>query len=277
MIAGAVLTSADGVIVEGGLVGLDADGRMLATAASVGALGSTKPSYAETAEVPCVGLTSDGALGLPWATLTQAGVVRLGSRFGQKNRVPYRVGIGSDTSQQLVNNLTFGGAIQHMDVGSWRDKGMSWLVSLMSDADNDIYFETDAYYMGLATSAQFTQSEEVGLSLVSATADVLAGVYIASSLDDARSNAMLSPSLVKQHVYLKTETYSSSEVNQLLTSYVTKTDLDARDYATKDHVASTCVQQTEQWTGSVYLTAEEYNNLTVRDSRTCYYIVNALS
>lgn len=114
LVPGSVLPGEDGEVRGGAGVGMTADGRMRVREADGGNYGVVKTSFGGTAEAPVVGRMEDGRLGLPWATLDQEGAIRLGSMFGQKNPLPYHLGVGADEGHHLVNNLLFNGAWKHM-------------------------------------------------------------------------------------------------------------------------------------------------------------------
>lgn len=183
-----------------GLVGKDAEGRLYAQAASVGTYGVVKPGFNGVDLCNVVGIMADGTLGLPKASLYQWGLVKLGSRFGQSNPIPYQQGVGMTEDGNLANNLLYGGALQHMGPAGWVARGMEWLDERMT---SDPQFFGDMYYLGLVTSEQFDQSPEIGLFLKSATTSMLGGVYIARDVNDDRTNAIVWPGLMTQYTYSK--------------------------------------------------------------------------
>ncbi len=269
------LATAD-VLAEGGAVGFDAEGRMVAQPAAYGRYGTMKPSTNNVPGTWCIGINSDGTAGVNWAGLHSAGVVKLGSQFGQSNPIPYQQGVGATEDHKLANNLVFGGALQHMSPSAWGSKHMDWLDSQMSKTPE---WFGDAYYLGLATSGQFTQSQTGGLELESAAADLLAGVFLASSMTDGRGNAVPGAAMVLEHLdecyYKKEFLFTKEEVNSVLRQYVTKVYADST-FAVKtelDDLSEAVIHKTDEWEGDVVVTEEEYNGMTEHNPKIKYYIV----
>ena len=269
------LATAD-VLAEGGAVGFDAEGRMVAQPAAYGRYGTMKPSANTVPGTWCIGINSDGTAGVNWAGLHSAGVVKLGSKFGQSNPIPYQQGVGATEDHKLANNLVFGGALQHMSPSAWGSKHMDWLDSQMSKTPE---WFGDAYYLGLATSGQFTQSQTGGLELQSAAADLLAGVFLASSMTDGRGNAVPGAAMVLEHLdecyYKKEFLFTKEEVNSVLRQYVTKVYADST-FAGKtelDDLSEAVIHKTDEWVGDVVVTEEEYNGMTEHNPKIKYYIV----
>jgi hypothetical protein len=269
------LATAD-VLAEGGAVGFDAEGRMVAQPAAYGRYGTMKPSTNNVPGTWCIGINSDGTAGVNWAGLHSAGVVKLGSQFGQSNPIPYQQGVGATEDHKLANNLVFGGALQHMSPSAWGSRHMDWLDSQMSKTPE---WFGDAYYLGLATSGQFTQSQTGGLELQSAAADLLAGVFLASSMTDGRGNAVPGAAMVLEHLdecyYKKEFLFTKEEVNSVLRQYVTKVYADST-FAGKtelDDLSEAVIHKTDEWEGDVVVTEEEYNGMTEHNPKIKYYIV----
>lgn len=269
------LATAD-VLAEGGAVGFDAEGRMVAQPAAYGRYGTMKPSTNNVPGTWCIGINSDGTAGVNWAGLHSAGVVKLGSQFGQSNPIPYQQGVGATEDHKLANNLVFGGALQHMSPSAWGSRHMDWLDSQMSETPE---WFGDAYYLGLATSGQFTQSQTGGLELQSAAADLLAGVFLASSMTDGRGNAVPGAAMVLEHLdecyYKKEFLFTKEEVNSVLRQYVTKVYADST-FAGKtelDDLSEAVIHKTDEWVGDVVVTEEEYNGMTEHNPKIKYYIV----
>lgn len=269
------LATAD-VLAEGGAVGFDAEGRMVAQPAAYGRYGTMKPSANTVPGTWCIGINSDGTAGVNWAGLNSAGVVKLGSKFGQSNPIPYQQGVGATEDHKLANNLVFGGALQHMSPSAWGSKHMDWLDSQMSKTPE---WFGDTYYLGLATSGQFTQSQTGGLELQSAAADLLAGVFLASSMTDGRGNAVPGAAMVLEHLdecyYKKEFLFTKEEVNSVLRQYVKKVYADST-FAGKtelDDLSEAVIHKTDEWVGDVVVTEEEYNGMTEHNPKIKYYIV----
>ena len=207
-VQGTVQLSVEGSLEDGvGGIGVDDQGRIWARRASRDTYGVVKPSYTGNLEsAPVIGMDDEGRMQIPFATLGQAGVIRLGSMYGQANPIPFRVGVGADEEHHLANNLVYGGAIQHMQPSGWAARNMKWLEKIM--AEHKEYF-VDMYYQGLVTSDQFTQDASDGLILNSATKSMVGGVMIASSMqdrsDDTVPTAKMIVSWMNENFYTKTE------------------------------------------------------------------------
>lgn len=294
---GSVLPSASTASLVGGTLYRDAAGALWATPASASEHGAVRLSMAEEAAVPCIGLMADGSVGLRWATLTQGGAVKLGSAFGHLNTIPYQQGIGATSNHELANNLLFGGALKHMKRSGWSATAMDWL---SAHAESEYYNGND-YYTGLHTSNQFDQTQEKGLVLLSATGSLLAGVYLAATLDDARGNAVPSAGTVKSWVqayaYAKADTYTRTEIDakdkavsdsvaalkaEVGATYLTKSEAGTL-YETKtaaksahqtlQNAVNNCVAKRANWHGNEYLTQAEYNALPSIDPLIEYNIL----
>lgn len=312
---GALKLGIDEAVENGSAIGRDADGRAVAVSATANRYGGVKCSMGEVAGCKCLGLTDDGSLGARWATLDQGGAVRLGSTFGQLNRIPYQQGVGATTDKQLSNNLLYSGALQHQKKAAWNAKQMPWL-----DAVGDTpYFNSDDYYTGLCTTNQFTQSESEGLSLNSATTSLSAGVYISVDMSDSRENAVPTGPMVMQWSlnthFTKTQTMSSSQIEARITERICEThesiwqnldacerteNLLARDYATNtrvtevydgcmnraDEVYDACMKRANDvYDGCIkvangidkwrVMNTQEFADLQTRDKNTLYIVTNA--
>lgn len=194
----------------GGGIGVDSDGKIWVQRASRTEFGTAKTSYnGSGTTAPVVGINDTGQLVIPFAGLNQAGVVKLGSYGGQTNPRPYNVAVGADVDEHLVNNLVYGGALQHMNPAGWIARNMPWLDEV--HAAHPEYF-VDLFYLGIVTSEQFTQSAERGIELNSASASLLAGVFLAADFTDTRGNAVPSVKLVGDWVHQ--ECYTKTEIDQ---------------------------------------------------------------
>lgn len=187
---GLVKLSTDVRVNDGGLIGTNTAGQMLARPASYGSYGAVKPSSSNTPGTYCIGINDNGTLGINKATLDYFGVVKLGSAFENKNDIPYRIGIGVTDDWNLCTNILWSGAVQFRTNDAWlslTDK-MPWLKE--EAADHPDHY-ADKYGLALLTSTQFWQSESDGLVLQSATTTLKAGVYLATGLDDERKDAVM--------------------------------------------------------------------------------------
>lgn len=209
---GAVLLSFPGVVSSGAAIGSDESGAVVVVSATSDRFGGMRMSTSEVVGCRCVGRMEDGTTGVRWASLNLGGAVRLGSGFNQLNRIPYQNGIGATADHQLTNNLLYGGAVQHKKKNAWVGR-MNWL----DDQPTSVYFNDTDFYTGLLTTNQFAQSEDAGLTLNSASTTLLAGVYLADSMNDVRSNATPSAGTVVRWVHdecwTKAQSYSAAQVD----------------------------------------------------------------
>lgn len=247
--------------------------------ASTTSYGLVRLSTNTTTSANCVGINADGSLGVTNASLTAAGIVRLGSQFSQSNPQPYIVGIGATADHQLSNNLLFGGALQHMSPTIWSQQGMPWLADQMSSTPE---WYNDAYYLGLNTTNQFNQSVS-GLSLQPASTTLLAGVYLANNLEDDRTNAVPTAQQVSN---VTGNMYTKAEVDAMLADVQEKMEeqhnsliknikawIIAQGYDTEANVnnkLSGYVKSSASVTEIQALTADEFNGLTDRNDTTLY-------
>lgn len=154
---GAILLSENEVISAGAPIGYDSSGRLVASAADI-----------------------TGRK----ATLTQFGVIKLGSEWREGLSIPYLVGIGATADGRLSNNLLSRGALKHMQKAGWHATGMSWTGS-------STFLDNTSYYMGLHTSASFTQSEERGLEILPASTGRIGGVTLTTNVYESNSAYVL--------------------------------------------------------------------------------------
>lgn len=249
------------------------------TIASTTSYGLVRLSTNITTDSYCVGVNSDGTLGIAHASLTSAGIVRLGSQFSQSNPQPYIVGIGATADHQLSNNLLYGGALQHMSPDNWAQQHMDWLAGQMTETPE---WYNDAYYLGINTTEQFTQSAS-GLGLQSASNTLLAGVYIANNLSDDRPNAVPSAQQVRS---VTRSMYTQSQVDTMLADLRAEMEEEhnalmenvkawviAQGYDTEANVNSKLagyVKTSASVTEIQALTSDEFNNLGGRNDTTLY-------
>ncbi len=274
---GAVQYSAAGTLIEGGSIGSDAQGRMLAQGATSSRYGAVELSYSGRGAQSCIGLTSNGSIGVRKAAINNYGVVKLGSTFSQPNSLPYLVGIGMTAGGQIANNLLNAGAMQHKFSEHWAAEGMPWLSEAMAAQPED--FSTGVYYSGLLTSVQFAQSEDVGLRLLEAplwsAANALpAGVYLTESMDSLPSNPAVLEATVLNVEGLRNFTYSKVQANDLFALKALAAT--KADYATKvelSELRADSALKTETYHGTEVLTIEQYNALPAIDPFMVYHII----
>ena len=209
--AGAVLLSRSTPITTGAPIGYDSSGRLVADAAEL-----------------------DGRR----ATLTQFGVVKLGSEWKEGLEIPYLVGIGSTEDGRLSNNLLHRGALKHMQHAGWTETGMTW-------TSNSSFLDESSYYLGLHTSPSFRQSEASGLELLHATSSRIGGVTLTSNAYDENSARVLDASALRRNYAPR------PELADMLTAYI----------KTNTTLLSIKV-----------LTQEDYDKLTTIEAHTLYLV-----
>lgn len=207
-VAGAVKPTNELVFDGGGGTHMTPDGGMRVDAATTLASGSVLLSFDGVVTTRCIGLTADGRASVPWATLTQEGVIKLGSRLAHVNSRPYIVGIGATVNHEIAFNVLTGGAMKHLQGQSgWRD-GMAPGLDLSGLSGDSIFF-------GLDTSDSFSQAGG-RLSLMEATGTLLGGVRKMLTLgsgDDVPTGGAVTAYL-GQHYYRKESLYTRTELTR---------------------------------------------------------------
>lgn len=186
-VPGALRPSSPEVNDVGGGTHMSVSGSLLVDLATVGRFGAVRVSTSEVLTAGgLIGLNADGQLLVRLATPDLPGAVLPGSRYLQLTRRPYLLAVGVDGQGRLANCLVGNGALQHKLKKEWLAlKGRGFMM-WMNDAD---FLVDDAHYLGMVTSGQFGQDEEEGLTLLPATADRLAGVYLVTAPAEATSPA----------------------------------------------------------------------------------------
>lgn len=207
-VAGTVKPTNELVFDGGGGTHMTPDGGMRVDAATTLASGSVLLSFDGVVTTMCIGLTADGRASVPWATLTQEGVIKLGSRLDHVNSRPYIVGIGATVNHEIAFNVLTGGAMKHLQGQSgWRD-GMAPGLDLSGLSGDSIFF-------GLDTSDSFSQAGG-RLSLMEATGTLLGGVRKMLTLgsgDDVPTGGAVTDYL-GQHYYRKESLYTRTELTR---------------------------------------------------------------
>ena len=182
-VPGALRPSSPEVNDVGGGTHMSVSGSLLVDLATVGRFGAVRVSTSEVLTAGgLIGLNADGQLLVRLATPDLPGAVLPGSRYLQLTRRPYLLSVGVDGQGRLANCLVGNGALQHKRKEEWMAlKGRGFML-WMNDAD---FLVDGAHYLGLVTSGQFGQDEEEGLTLLPATADRLAGVYLVTAPAEA--------------------------------------------------------------------------------------------
>lgn len=291
-VAGSGKLGREDVLADGAGVGVDENNAFTVGSSTYEDWGAVKLSHSAvvTDGGGFLGLDDNGRARVPWATLDRAGAIKLGSKYGQSNPIPYRVGIGATSDHQLANNYVYGGALQHRSPDSW-GMMMEWLDE--SIAAHPEYFG-DMFYSGLYTTNQFTQSSESGLELVTATTTKLSGVYIATGLGDSRENAVPNAATVlagdngvvtwaNETFRRLDDSYSSSQVDGLFDAFAQtvylKTEVDnmlndLRDEMYDKEESDARYVRVGLGDGRIIHTMykSEFDQLTTRDANAIYFV-----
>lgn len=172
------------------------------------ASGTVLLSYDGLVDTACIGLTADFRISVPWATLTQEGVLRLGSKLPHVNGRPYIVGIGATANHEIAFNVLTGGALKHL-------QGQTGWVSGTAPGVNVSGLDGDSIFFGLDTSDSFSQAGGK-LSLNEATTSLLGGVRKMLTLGSG--TAVPTGSAVMDYLarnyYTKSQTYTKTELTR---------------------------------------------------------------
>lgn len=202
-------------------VHLDADGRFRVGVATTDAYGVAKISTDVLLDNGgFVGLDSEGRMRVPKASSREWGVVKLSTGLDVSNTdQTYLTSIGVSGDGTIAFNLLSNGALRYVHGQS------GWTSSEAPGAATSI-LNKDERYLGIATSRQFSQGGN-RLSLNGASESLLAGVFIASSMDDERESAVPRSETIRgwveDYAYEKAAVYTKSEtedyVARLLAAY----------------------------------------------------------
>lgn len=207
-VPGAVKPTNELIFEGGGGTHMTPDGGMRVDEATTLASGTVLLSYAGLVDTACIGLTADFRISVPWATLTQEGVVKLGSSLDHVNGRPYIVSIGATAEHKLAFNVLTGGALKHLQGQTGWLSGMAPGVEVSGLNGKSIFF-------GLDTSDSFSQAGGK-LSLNEATTSLLGGVRkmltLGSGSDVPTGDAVMD--YLCGHYYSKSETYTRSELTR---------------------------------------------------------------
>lgn len=186
---------------------------------------------------------------------------------------------------------------------------MPWLDALDENISPEErkYLNDHDFYFGLYTSIQFEQSEERGLVLEPATTGMIAGVYIASSMDDERDAAVPTAKTAKTWSldthYTKAESYTRAEIEGKLAGKASLEEMSEHKRRVNEAIAGhnrsvsqtlgnydnyihtqlftkaefnkakqEFMTRTENWHGSVVMTENAYNALPELDDTTMYFL-----
>ena len=215
---------------ESAPVALNEDGQFCVYKATIAFAGSVALSYFGKEALNDllggpIGRNENGNIYAAPATEGKWGAVKGGKRYTVTVPEPYVRKTGETPEREMANYALFGGALQTRKAAAWRGT-MSWLDEQMQLHSE--YFAGEGDYDGLLHSEQFTQSWGNGLELLPATTKLLAGVYLAESMSDTRSAAVVQPAILvnylSEHYYGKSQVYTKqetlTELQTRLNSYV---------------------------------------------------------
>lgn len=289
-VAGTGKLGSETIIDFGAPVGFNSDNAYYVPAATTNQYGAIKLGTSDTISGGApVGVTLQGNAIVPYASWTTAGVIKLGSSVTERAPEGYRIGIGATSNHELAFNLMVTGAIRHRKISGWRGvSSMPWLAEALETFKDESWLEEGAWFTCLFTTAQFNQSESKGLELLPATTDTLAGVYIASSLDDDREASVPTASMVKAYLEenyaVKGEFYTKDETEKKINESVGNiggfaTEDFVQDYGySKSDIDSKLDKKVGCTSGKLnnvdVLTSSEKSEMTSFDSKTLYFIVS---
>jgi hypothetical protein len=270
---------------ESAPVALNEDGQFCVYKASIALAGSVALSYFGKEELNDllggpIGRNENGNIYTAPATEGKWGAVKGGKRYTVTVPEPYVRKTGETPEREMANYALFGGALQTRKAAAWRGT-MSWLDEQMQLHSE--YFAGEGDYDGLLHSGQFTQSWGNGLELLPATTKLLAGVYLAESMSDTRSAAVVQPAMVvnylSEHYYGKSQVFTKqetqTEIAKTLETYASITWLQD-NYMTRTEIMAELRRKVGCPSGRTanieVMTNEERTQLSSIDEKTLYLI-----
>lgn len=280
-----------------GAIGLSADGKLMAARAEANKPGVVQPSRPDTlARVLGIGIIPDGTkvdgedrsglLGCTRAQNDTYGMVKVAysSTSASCDDITWNAPVGMrDDMQQAVSDTTdtwYRGANGILFIPLSEGGALRW-ESSGQESRHEKKWSTGGF-LKLQHTSQFS-SGELGLELESATVNLLAGVYIASSMQDTRTAAVPNASSVvnylSEHYYGKSQVYTKQEtltqIDYKLQSYASLSWVQDR-YMTKGEILQDLRNKVNGQSGVLEsikaLTASQRQNLTSVDSKTLYLV-----
>lgn len=183
---GSVMLSYQGVLADGLLIGMDAQGRVVAEGTNVA------PAQAFRWGTVKVGSSLPMSMGMPWIIPVGMAMTGVRNEYGQ------------DITGQLLNNVVPDGALRTHVKADWVARGTAGCARL-PDGTNAV---------GIATSSSFEQNAEQGLMLNHATTTQVGGVTLTNSPLDPAAAHVLDAGALNQFYPLRTD------VREWLKSYI---------------------------------------------------------
>lgn len=280
-----------------GAIGLSADGKLMAARAESNKPGVVQPSRPDNmARVLGVGIIPDGTkvdgvdrsgqLGCTRAQNDTYGMVKVAysSTSDKCDDITWNAPVGMrDDMQQVVSDTTdtwYRGANGILFIPLSEGGALRW-ESTGQASRHEKKWSTGGF-LKLQHTNQFAEGS-LGLELESATIDLLAGVYIASSMQDTRSAAVPNASAVvnylSEHYYGKSQVYTKQEtltqIEYKMQSYATLSWVQD-NYMTRTEIQQELRNKVNGQSGVLEsikaLTASQRQNLTSVDSKTLYLV-----
>lgn len=276
-VAGAGKISTSSIVSEGANIGFNSSKQLQVVKATTGLRGAVKLSTSDVVdEGGFIGESSSGQMRVKQAAAFTWGVVKVGTSVPQSMGMPWIIPVGKaaegirnehgqDITGQLFNNLLVGGALRTAMKNTWLDWSPTGInVNMLPDNSNAV---------GIMTSNQFSQSAANGLELLPATESMIAGVRLASSMQDDEEAAVLTAPIVR--TWVMDYAPSRSEVYTISQSDARFLTMDRADslYLRKEDVSDYAVKNGAESETTIYrMTKAQFNALGSRDGNGIYFI-----
>ena len=263
------------IISFGAPIGMNANGAYYVGAATTSMYGAVKLSTPDKVDEGAnVGVDDNNQLKIPKASSSAWGAVKLSTSLHVSNTSPYLTSIGVAGDDTIAFNLLSNGAIKYIH-------GVNGWSSSTAPGAATSSLSKDERYLGLATTEQLSQGGG-RLSVNAATTEMLAGVYLASSMNQRGAYALTGDVVVNylsEHYYDKSQVYTKQET-------VSKVEEAMGDYATQSWVQGNYTSKSEMQTAlskkmecqpgvcerTVWVSASEFAALRKIDPLTEYKI-----
>lgn len=276
-VAGTGKISTSSIVSEGANIGFNSSKQLQVVKATTGLRGAVKLSTSDVVdEGGFIGESSSGQMRVKQAAAFTWGVVKVGTSVPQSMGMPWIIPVGKaaegirnehgqDITGQLFNNLLVGGALRTAMKNTWLDWSPTGInVNMLPDDSNAV---------GIMTSNQFSQSAANGLELLPATTSMIAGVRLASSMQDDEAAAVLTAPIVRTWVMdyapSRSEVYTISQSDA---RFLTMARADSL-YLRKEDVSDYAVKNGAESETTIYrMTKAQFNALGARDGNGIYFI-----
>lgn len=199
----------------GGGTHFNASGNLLTDVATYAHFGSVRPSVdGVLTEGGLIGMDNNGRLFAKRATTLNFGTIKLGTSYPTNPGDGYRVGIG-EFRGEICTAFVPRGALRHWTPKTWTGNNKAVWDGEVMDWINDVSWPSmDSYYTCLLTTKQFTQTPEAGLVLLPAsqTGELCGGVHLASNVEATGGSVVMPASMVREEFARKREIVRREEV-----------------------------------------------------------------